>query len=98
METIGSAVDLFRTTLITIPFMQLFLLIVISTLLLLFGGVKLALLTNYLFTFYWGFSVNFEKMDVVRINDVPLFSLVYLGFGSMVVMLVLLSFRHTTRQ
>jgi len=94
MEMILSAVDLFRTTTITIPFMQLFLLIVISTLLLLFGRVKFALLTNYLFTFYWGFSVNFEKMDIVRVNNLPLFSLIYLGFGSMVVMLVLLSFRH----
>jgi len=97
MEMISSAVNLFRTALITIPFMQLFLLIVISTLLLLFGSIKFALLTNYLFTFYWGFSANFGKIDTVSINNFPLFSLVYLGFGSMVVMLVLLSFRQATR-
>jgi hypothetical protein len=97
MDMISSAVDLFRTTLITIPFMQLFLLIVISTLLLLFGSLKFSLLTNYLFTFYWGFNVNFGKIDTVSINNFPLFSLVYLGFGSMVVMLVLLSFRQATR-
>ena len=97
MEMISSALELFRTTLITIPFMQLFLLIVTSTLLLLFGSVKLALLTNYLFTFYWGFSVNFAKIDVVSTNNFPVFGLVYLGFGSMVVLLVLVSFRQTTR-
>ena len=97
MEMIRLAVELFRTTSITIPFMQLFLLIVVSTLLLLFGSLKFALLTNYLFTFYWGFSVNFGKIDVISTNNFPLFSLVYLGFGSMVVMLVLFSFRQTTR-
>jgi len=97
MEMISSAVDLFRTTLITIPFMQLFLLIVTSTLLLLFGSLKFALLANYLFTFYWGFKVNFGEVDVVSASNFPVFSLVYLGFGSMVVMLVLFSFRHTTR-
>lgn len=94
MEMVISAVDLFRTTFITIPFMQLFLLIVTSTLMLLLGNVKFALLVNYLFTFYWGFSVNFEKADIVSASNFPLFSLVYLGFGSMVVMLVLVSFRH----
>jgi len=98
MEVISSAVDLFRTTLITIPFMQLFLLILISTLLLLFGSLKLALLTNYLFTFYWGFNANFGKIDVVSTNNFSLFGLVYLGFGSMVVMLVLLSFRYKAQQ
>ena len=94
MGMISSAVDLFNTSLITIPFMQLFLLLVISTLLLLFGSAKFALLVNYLFTFYWGFSVNFEKIDVVSTNNFPVYSLVYLGFGSIILMLVLVSFRH----
>jgi hypothetical protein len=94
MEMIGSAVDLFNTTLITIPFMQLFLLIAISTLLLLFGSAKFALLVNYLFTFYWGFNVNFGETDFVGTHNFPLYSLIYLGFGSMIVMLVIVSFRH----
>ena len=94
MEMIISVVDLFSTTLITIPFLQLFLLIIISTLFLLFGRIKFALLINYLFTFYWGFNVNFGKIGIVSTNNFPLFSLVYLGFGSMIVMLVLVSFRH----
>jgi len=97
MEMINSAVDLFRTTLITIPFMQLFLLIATSTVLLLFGSLKFALLTNYLFTFYWGFSVNFGEIDVVGAHNFPVFSLVYLGFGAMIVMLVLFSFRQSER-
>ena len=78
--------------------MQLFLLLTISTLFLLFGNVKFALLINYLFTLYWGFRVNFEKTDVFGINHLPLFSLIYLGFGSVVVMLVLVSFRHTKQE
>ena len=94
MEMISSAVNLFNSALITIPFMQLFLLLVISTLLLLFGHTKFALLVNYLFTFYWGFNANFGKMDVVGASNFPVYSLVYLGFGSMIVLLVLVSFRH----
>ena len=94
MEMISFALDLISTATITIPFMQLFLLLVISTMLLLFGNAKFALLVNYLFTFYWGFNVNFEKMDVVSANNFPVYSLVYLAFGSMVVMLVLVSFRQ----
>ena len=97
MELIGLTMELFRTTLITIPFIQLFLLVIISTLFLLFGNEKFALLVNYLFTFYWGFSVNFEKTDIISINNLPLFGLVYLMFGSMVAILLLLSFRQTTR-
>ncbi|GAG04403.1 unnamed protein product, partial [marine sediment metagenome] len=46
---------------ISIPVMQLVLLILFCTLALLFGRQKLALLINYLFVFYWGFGVNFEK-------------------------------------
>jgi len=97
MELVSLTLKLFRTTLITIPFMQLFLLLIIGTLFLLFGKVKFALLINYLFTFYWGFRVNFEKTDVLSTNNLPLFSLIYLGFGSLIVMLVLLQFRHTSQ-
>ena len=97
MELISLTMELFRKTLITIPFMQLFLLLTISTLFLLFGNVKFALLINYMFTFYWGFSASFENTGVFSINNLSLFSLLYLGFGSMVVMLVLLSFRHKTQ-
>jgi hypothetical protein len=95
MELINLTMELFRTTLITIPFIQLFLLLITSTLFLLFGKEKFALLINYLFTFYWGFSVNFEKTDIFGVNNLPLFGLVYLMFGSMVAMLVLLSFNRT---
>lgn len=98
MEMMSAAMDLFSSTLITIPFGQLFLLIVTSTLLLLFGSYKFALLANYMFTFYWGFNANFKDADIISVQNFPVFSLVYLGFGSMVVMLVLFSFRHTSRQ
>ncbi len=97
MELISLTMALFRKTLITIPFMQLFLLLTISTLFLLFGNARFALLINYLFTFYWGFSASFENTGVFSTNNLSFFSLLYLGFGSMVVMLVLLSFRHKTQ-
>jgi len=95
MEVLGTILEVFRTTLITIPFFQLFMLIVVSTILLLLGSLKLALLANYVFTFYWGFSVNFGNSSVFDVGTLPWFSFTYLGFGLMVVLLVLVSFRHS---
>lgn len=80
--------ELFNSSLVSIPFMQIFLLLVISTALLLFERVKLALLTNYLFTFYWGFGVEIKNVDVFNINIFPWCNFSYLGFGFIVAVLV----------
>ena len=68
MELISLTLELFRKALITIPFMQLFLLLTISTLFLLFGNARFALLINYLFTFYWGFKLVLK----IRVYSAPI--------------------------
>jgi hypothetical protein len=50
--------ELLNSANVTIPFYQIALLLVISTLVLLFGRVKLALLATYVFISYWGFLAN----------------------------------------
>ncbi len=53
---------------VSIPIMQIVLLILFGTVALLFGRQKLALLINYLFVFYWGFGVNFENQAALSPN------------------------------
>jgi hypothetical protein len=89
--------ELFNSTAVSIPFMQILLLLIFSTLMLLFGRVKLALLTNYLFTFYWGFGVNLEKLAGISNDILPLFGFSYLGFGLLVVALISIGFHYTTK-
>jgi len=89
--------ELFNSTVVSVPFMQILLLLVFSTLMLLFGRVKLALLTNYLFTFYWGFGVNLEKMDGFSSDPLPWLSFFYLGIGLVVVTLFVIGFHYTTK-
>jgi len=84
--------ELFNSTFVSIPFMQIFLLLVISTALLLFEKVKLALLTNYLFTFYWGFGIEFGNVDVLNIKTIAWFNFSYLGFGLIIAIFVPLYF------
>ena len=72
--------ELIMSTKISIPFMQILLLLIFGTLFLLFGKIKLALMTNYLFTFYWGFGANFGKAGILSPDILPWFSFSYLAF------------------
>ena len=81
--------ELIMSTKISIPFMQISLLLIVSTLFLLFGKVKLALITNYLFSFYWGFGANFGKAGLLSPDILPWFSFSYLLFGLIIVILFL---------
>ena len=79
--------ELFYSVEITIPIFQVALLLLISTLALLFGRVKLALLINYVFTLYWGFLANEGFMIGSTFNTVA-----YFGFGLLIIILVLIGF------
>lgn len=76
----------------SIPLIQIALLLVMSTLALLFGRIKLALILNYCFTLYWGYILN---LDVIRESGQAVsgrFTLVYFGLGVVILMLALLGF------
>ena len=89
--------ELFSSTVVSIPFMQIFLLLLLSTGMLLFGKVKLTLLTNYLFTFYWGFGVQLEEMADFGSDALSWFSFSYVGLGMLIVTLFVIGFRFTTK-
>ncbi|MFP4474143.1 MAG: hypothetical protein ACLFOY_01195 [Desulfatibacillaceae bacterium] len=85
---------LYKTEL-SIPLIQIILLLLFSTLSLLFGRVKLALVINYVFALYWGYFLNRDTV-FGDTGTAPWFTPVYFGFGILIAVLVLLSFyRHS---
>ena len=75
---------------ISIPIMQIVVLILSSSLALLFGRQKLALLLNYLFVFYWGFGVNLEKHAALSPDIYVWFPGSYIIFGSVFIIFCLI--------
>jgi hypothetical protein len=90
MEFVGS-------TEVPIPVMQILLLLLITTSLFLFGKIKIALLTNYLFAFYWCFKVTFEGPSLINPGASSLFFYLYLAFGAVLVILALIGFIYKSR-
>ena len=80
----------------TIPIMQLVILILFSTIALLFGRQKLALLINYLFVFYWGFGVNLENQAALNPNISVWFPSSYIIFGSIFLIFCLIGLLNRT--
>jgi uncharacterized membrane protein len=83
--------DIFLSTDLSVPMMQVVLLLSISTLSLIFGRLRLALLINYCFTLYWGYVAN---LDLFFNSNVKLdyFSYLYLGFGLVIIVLAMIGF------
>jgi hypothetical protein len=66
---------------ISIPVIQMVLLLLLSTGALFFGKLKLALLINYLFTLYWGYGINRDILMESGFQHLSGFTLLYVGFG-----------------
>lgn len=84
--------DLTFTTPITIPLFEIMLMMMLTTLALLFGRLKLGLLINYCFTIYWGYILNmdiFTDKGGMLLNS---FTYMYLGFGFILLLLTILGF------
>ena len=79
------------TTEISVPLSHLVLLLFLSTVALLFGKVKLALLTNYLFTMYWGYYFNRDLL-LSYMDKGGHFILIYFGLGLLIVLVAMLGF------
>ena len=76
---------------ISIPVIQIVLLLVLSTGSLFFGKVKIALLVNYIFALYWGFFLNKEQiMSMVGESQTLMF--MYFGLGVVVAILAVIGF------
>ena len=82
----------FQTMELSIPIAQMALLLLLSTAALLFGKVKLALLVNYIFTMYWGYGLTLEYLVDNGYQNVAPFTLLYFGFGLVIVALTIVGF------
>jgi hypothetical protein len=79
----------FTSTQLTVPIMQVVLLLGLTTVSLLIGRLKLALLINYCFTLYWGYIANIDLFSFSTAGRMVLnkYTFFYFGFGLVVLFL-----------
>ena len=83
--------ELFFMKEISIPVIQMILLLLLSTGALFFGKLKLALLINYLFTLYWGYGINRDFLVGAGYQHLSGFTILYVGFGLIIAAVALIS-------
>jgi len=83
--------EFFYATELTVPLSQMVFLLICTTVALLFGRVKLALLVNYLFALFWGYILNRELL-IGSGETVSHFVYIYVVFGLSVVFLAVVGF------
>ena len=88
----ASMLDYFLNISLTIPIIQLILLMLLSTISLLFGRLKLALIINYLFTLHWAYIANRDKLMDMSSDNFEMFSLIYFVFGLGIVLTATFAF------
>jgi hypothetical protein len=91
VELFSAIGEFFATVEITIPLSQLLLLLVLSTLSLLFRKVKLALLINYMFTVYWGYFLN-RELAIEMMGESHTVAYIYFGLGISITILAVVGF------
>ena len=81
-----------QSTYLSIPVLQVMMLLFLSTMALLFGRMKLALLINYGFALFWGYISNINHMTGEGALHLDKFTVFYLGFGMAILILALIGF------
>ena len=71
---------------------QIILLMLLSTLSLLFGKIRLALLINYIFILNWAYILNRDKLMDMSPTNFQYISVVYFVFGIIIVLIAAFSF------
>ena len=82
---------LFNMT-ISIPIIQLILLMFVSTLSLLFGKLRLALLVNFIFIFYWSYFFNRDLLWGMAPEKFEYFTIIYFSVGLIILMVAIFGF------
>ena len=85
-------VEFFSKATLSIPMVQIILLMFISTMSLLYGKLKLALLVNYIFTLHWAYIANRGHLMDMGLDNFELFSAVYYIFGLGIVLVAAFAF------
>jgi len=73
--------DFLYTTRLSVPLFQVVILLGITSIATLFGRLRLALVTTYLFTLYWGYFLNRDLLFGF-IKELDYFVFLYFGFGT----------------
>jgi hypothetical protein len=84
--------EILYSTYLSIPVSQVMMLLFLSTMALLFGRLKLALLINYGFALFWGYISNTIHMTAEGTFHLDSFTFLYLGFGLSILLLALIGF------
>jgi hypothetical protein len=87
-----SMLEFLTETTLSIPMIQIILLMLISTLSLLFGKIRLALLVNYIFILNWAYILNRELLMGSAPTKFQYLTAGYFGFGILIVMIAVFSF------
>ena len=88
-NTGGGAMDIFLSTQLSVPILQIVMLLALSTMSLIFGRIRLALLINYCFTLYWGYVSNLSLFTGDDAFQIANFSFMYFGFGIAIIALAI---------
>lgn len=83
---------IFFTTELGVPLFQIIVLLLFSTLALLFGKVRMALIINYVFTFYWAYFFNREHLLGMGMQKFDTFTLIYFLFGLIIILVAMVGF------
>jgi hypothetical protein len=86
-------VDFLTETTLAIPMIQIILLMLVSTLTLLFGKLKVALLVNYIFILYWAYFFNRDLLlQMGGADNFEFITVFYFLFGILIVLVAAFSF------
>lgn len=84
--------DIFFNTELAVPLFQIIILMLFSTVSLLFGKVRIALMINYVFTFYWAYIFNRDSLMGLGLNKFDHYTLLYFLFGLVTIIFALVGF------
>ena len=84
--------EFFINTELTIPIEQIIILLLLSTIALLFGKIKIALIINYVFTLLWGYVFNRDKFMVSDFEHPEIFTILYFAFGIGIILMACFAF------
>jgi hypothetical protein len=82
--------DTLASTQLTIPVLQVVLMLALSTGSLIIGRIKLALLINYCFALYWGYIANMDLFSAGGATTFNNYTFTYFGFGIVIVLLAMI--------
>lgn len=84
--------DIFFNAELAVPLFQILILLMFSTVALLFGKVRLALLINYIFTFYWAYIFNRDSLMDMGLQKFDYYTLTYFLFGLCIFLFAMVGF------